>query len=72
MCLSGYTNAPTLSAFIDLRHVMEYLIHYPLEHIMHSRKNVFKLSEIPYNFFFKLGSANIKNSVILQLPSHIM
>ena len=34
MRLSGYIIAPTEPAFLDLKHGMEYLMHYPHEIIM--------------------------------------
>ena len=59
-------NNPIESAFILLRHGMEYLIYQPNETIMYSRNNVIKLNEIPYQYFFKAGSVEIKNSRIPQ------
>ena len=46
--LSGYTNAPTEPAFLALGQDMEYLMHHPHEPIMYSRKEKFRIHEIPY------------------------
>ena len=41
---------------------MEYLMHQPNEPITYSRNNIFKLNESTQQFFFKLGSAEIKKT----------
>ena len=60
MRLSGYMNYLTELAFISLIHDMEYLMHHPHEPIIYSRKNTFKLNNIPYQCLFKAGFAEIK------------
>ena len=59
MRLSGYMNAPTEPAFIDLKHLMEYLMHHPHEPIMYSRKKVHITEEISHQCYFKSGDSEI-------------
>ena len=42
MQLSGYINAPTEPAFLDLKHGKEYLMHNLHETIMYSRNKIHK------------------------------
>ena len=42
ICLSGYINDLTQTAFLSLRHDMEYIMHHPYEPIMYSRKKILK------------------------------
>ena len=62
MRLSVYMNSPTEPAFLDLKHVMEYLMHHPHEPIMYSRKNIYNNHEIPHQCLFKTGDAEIKTN----------
>ena len=65
-------NSPTETKFLTLRQVMEYLMRRTHELIMYSRYNIFNLNDIPHQCFFKSGSADIKNTRIIQLTSHIL
>ena len=48
MRLSDYMNAPEEPALLAIKHGMEYLIHYPHELIMYSRRKIYKTHEIPH------------------------
>ena len=65
MHLSRYMNAPIEPSFISIINVIEYLMYHPHEPIMYLIKKIFKLNEIPHQFFFKAGNADIINIVIL-------
>ena len=41
---------------------MKYIMHQPHEPIMYSRNNIFKLNDIPHQYLFKSGSAEIKKT----------
>ena len=62
MNLSVYINAKKEPTFLLLRNGIEYLMYHPNEPIIYSRRNVFKLNEIPHQCFFKSGSVEIKKS----------
>ena len=62
MHLRGYMNSPTEPEFTALVHGMEYLTYHPHETTMYSRKNIFKLNEIPHQYLFKSSSAYIKKT----------
>ena len=62
MRLSGYMNAPTELDFFALKHGMEYLMHYPHEAIMYSRKKIYKNEEISHQCYFKAGDAEINKN----------
>ena len=58
--LSEYVNAPIEPEFLDLRHVIKYLMHHPHEPNIYSRNNIFKLIEKPHQCFYKEVSSDIK------------
>ena len=70
MRLSEYMNYSIEHDFRDIINGMEYLMHHPHKTIMYSR--FVKINEIPHQFFFKSGDAEIKKSGILQLSSYIL
>ena len=47
------------TAFITLRHGIQYLMHHPQENIMYSRNKITKLNDISYQSFFKTDSVDI-------------
>ena len=53
-------NAPTEPAFPALRYFMKYLMHHPHEPIIYSRKEFFKLNDIPHQYLFNTVSEEIK------------
>ena len=55
MRLSGYTNAPIETAFLALKHSMEYLMQHPHEPIIYLIKKMHKTHEIPHQCYFKSG-----------------
>ena len=57
MRLSEYMNAPTMPAFLALRHGMEYLMRHPHEPVVYSLNNILKTNERPHHCFFKAGDA---------------
>ena len=72
MRLGGYMNAPIEPEFLDLRNVMEYLMHHPNVSIVYSINRAFKINDRPHQCLFKAVSVEIKNSGIPQHPSHII
>ena len=62
MSLSGYINSPKEPAFLDLRNGMEYIMHHPHESILYPINKLFKVSEIPHQFFFKTGISDINKN----------
>ena len=67
MCLSGYTNALTVTAFIALKHGMKYLMHHPHEPIMYSRKKIHRTEESPHKCYFKAGYAETRKTIQLLM-----
>ena len=57
MKLSGYMNAPTKPAFLNIKHGMEYIMHHPHEPIMYSQKKIHKTEDSIHQCYFKVGDA---------------
>ena len=53
MRLSGYINAPTEPAFIDIKHGMEYLMYHPHEPITYLGNKINRTEDIPHQYYFK-------------------
>ena len=64
ICLSGYINNPAERALLPLRHSMEYVMNYPHESTLYSRKKISKTNEIPHNCLFKEGDVEINKYLL--------
>ena len=62
MSISGYMNAPTEPSFLALKNDMEYITDHKHEPIMYSRNKIHITEEIPHQFYFKSGDAEIRKT----------
>ena len=50
MLISGYMNAPTEPVFLNLKHVIQYLMHHTHEPIIYSGNKIHRTEESPHQF----------------------
>ena len=62
MRLGGHMNALKEPEFLPLRHGMEYIMYQPHKPIMYSRNKIFKINDIPLQFFFNTGNTEINQT----------